>query len=140
MIKKFNNFKINETFTNDIITLCCVDLYDIGFDLVSFSGTVDSLILEKNISSNEKPSDIRTVVLTGNNFELIDTRASITELNSEYKELIEIISDSGSKLKYYSDNTRDEQQITIIVHNSDIIDPFTFETIFKTRITIMYFL
>ncbi len=146
----------NEAVTQDNIELCCVDLFDDGFELRSHSQTgVTTVQLMKNIISlPEGRSNVHDVIdkhssnyrqgkitISGKNFDHITTDSN-RDLTDKENKLISRVSDTANLLRHYSttkDNSLD--RIDIMIIHRGIQDPMTFQyTKFITQINIIFYL
>ena len=160
----------NEAVTQDDIELCCVDLFDDGFELKGFIKTGGAIILlRKTIISDmpewngEQGTDVRgeimweehlskyqpcNISIKGNSFEQVsvDSRAKFRNgqlpFTDEENKLISQVSDIASVLSHYSGETlRNEKMVEIKISSDPRQNPMNFQyDKYVTNIDIIFYL
>lgn len=154
----------NEAIEQDNIDLCCVDLYDDGFQLLGYNKTGNTLItLQKKIVSQldqwngHTGTDTRagvmwddlskyqpgTITITGDNFDKIETsfrqtcgwdRTKPLPFTDEENKLISQVTNAASILSHYSDTEVKRKRVEIQI--ARLIGPLRY----LTQIEITFFL
>jgi hypothetical protein len=158
----------NEAVTQDTIELCCVDLFDDGFELkgkssgaktiVQFQKIITSNLEEENFSDNlsaiigEHLKSYRpgTITISGKDFDKITTkeRGSGLSFNSiDYtftdieNELIDKVSNSANLLSHFSDSKGPSDCVYITINSSALQNPMNFQyERYRTIIDITFYL
>jgi len=149
----------NEAVTQDNIELCCVDLFDDGFELKGFTKTGGTIIqLVKDITSSlldnqsnivvidEHTKNYRqgTISISGRNFDRVVTSERPSDLPFTDKEnkLISQVSDTANLLRHYSDtNGNGLDRVVIKITSRGLQNPMNFEyTRYSTQINILFYL
>lgn len=157
---EFKDQSITESVTQDDIELCCVDLFDDGFELVSFEEDT-KIVIRKIITSNfgssytdsitsvigehlEKYKD-RAVYLSGSNFDHISkltiNRNVQVDFTAEEQELIDKVANVAILLNHFNKNKEAANRVYIDINNRGIQNPMNFQyERFQTQIEITFYL
>ena len=156
----------NEAVTQDNIELCCVDLFDDGFELKGFTKTGGTIIqLVRDITSSlpdnresgthfgqsnivvidEHTKNYRqgTITISGRNFDHVITSERSRDLPFTDKEnkLISQVSDAANLLRHYSDTKGSGDRVVIEITSRGLQNPMNFEyTRYLTQINILFYL
>lgn len=149
----------NEAVTQDNIELCCVDLFDDGFELKGFTKTGGTIIqLVKDITSSlpdgqsnivvidEHTKNYRqgTISISGRNFDRVVTSERSKDLPFTDKEnkLISQVSDTANLLRHYSDTRGNgHDRVVIKITSRGLQSPMNFEyTRYITQINILFYI
>ena len=165
----FKEQSITEAVDNDTIDLCCVDLYDQGFELKGYKYNLISL--QKQIVSDmpewdgTQGTDVRgdimwkehlskyqpcNITIKGKNFNQVsvDSRAKCVwdrtkqlPFTEEEKELVSKVSDIASILSHYNGTERKEKLVEININSRPSQNPVNFQyEKYLTRIDITFYL
>lgn len=165
----FKEQSITEAVDNDTIDLCCVDLYDQGFELKGYKYNLISL--QKQIVSDmpewdgTQGKDVRgdimwkehlskyqpcNITIKGKNFNQVsvDSRAKCVwdrtkqlPFTEEEKELVSKVSDIASILSHYNGTERKEKLVEININSRPSQNPVNFQyEKYLTRIDIKFYL
>jgi hypothetical protein len=157
---EFKDQSITESVTQDDIELCCVDLFDDGFELVSFEEDT-KIVIRKIITSNfgssyadsitsvigehlEKYKD-RAVYLSGSNFDHISklpiNRNVQVDFTAEEQELIDKVANVAILLNHFNKNKEAANRVYIDINNRGIQNPMNFQyERFQTQIEVTFYL
>lgn len=148
----------NEAVTQDDIELCCVDLFDDGFELKGYNKTGKTIIqLVKNITSSlpddqsnivvidEHSKNYRqgTITISGRNFDHVITTERSRDLpfTENENKLISQVSDAANLLRHYSSTNGSVDRVVITTTSRGIQNPMNFEyTRYSTQINILFYL
>ena len=148
----------NEAVTQDDIELCCVDLFDDGFELKGYNKTGKTIIqLVKNITSSlpddqsnivvidEHSKNYRqgTITISGRNFDHVITTERSRDLpfTENENKLISQVSDTANLLRHYSSTNGSVDRVVITTTSRGIQNPMNFEyTRYSTQINILFYL
>ena len=148
----------NEAVTQDDIELCCVDLFDDGFELKGYNKTGKTIIqLVKNITSSlpddqsnivvidEHSKNYRqgTITISGRNFDHVITTERSRDLpfTENENKLISQVSDAANLLRHYSNTNGSVDRVVITTTSRGIQNPMNFEyTRYSTQINILFYL
>jgi hypothetical protein len=153
----------NESITQDNIELCCVDLFDDGFELRGYNKTGKTIIqLVKDITSSLSDDQSNIVVIdehtknyrqgkitiSGRNFDHVITSERSRDLPFTYKEnkLISQVSDAANLLRHYNNNGSDYtlggfDRVVITIVNRGLQNPYNFQyERYITQINILFYL
>jgi hypothetical protein len=152
----------NESITQDNIELCCVDLFDDGFELRGYNKTGKTIIqLVKDITSSlsddqyiavidEHSKNYRqgTITISGRNFDHVITSERPKDLPFTDKEnkLISQVSDAANLLRHYNTNGSDYtwggfDRVVITIVNRGVQNPMNFQyERYITQINILFYL
>jgi hypothetical protein len=147
----------NESITQDNIELCCVDLFDDGFELRGYNETGKTIIqLVKDITSSlsddqyiavfdEHSKNYRqgTITISGRNFDHVITTERDRNLPFTDKEnkLISQVSDAANLLSHYSSTKGSGDRVVITIVNRGLQNPYNFQyERYITQINILFYL
>jgi hypothetical protein len=153
----------NEAVTQDDIELCCVDLFDDGFELNGYNKTGKTIIqLVKNITSSlpddqsnivvvdEHSKNYRqgTITISGRNFDHVITKERSSDLpfTENENKLISQVSDAANLLRHYNNNGSDYtlggfDRVVITIVNRGLQNPYNFQyERYITQINILFYL
>jgi hypothetical protein len=148
----------NEAVSQDTIELCCVDLFDDGFELKGYNKTGKTIVqLVKDIISSlpdnqsnivvidEHTKNYRqgTITISGKNFDNVITTERDRNLPFTDKEnkLISQVSDVANLLSHYSSTKGSVDRVVIIITNRGLQNPMNFEyERYMTQINILFYL
>jgi hypothetical protein len=147
----------NESITQDNIELCCVDLFDDGFELRGYNETGKTIIqLVKDITSSlsddqyiavfdEHSKNYRqgTITISGRNFDHVITTERDRNLPFTDKEnkLISQVSDAANLLSHYSSTKGSVDRVVITIVNRGLQNPYNFQyERYITQINILFYL
>jgi len=147
----------NEAVTHDNIELCCVDLFDDGFELRGYNETGKTIIqLVKDITSSlsddqyiavfdEHSKNYRqgTITISGRNFDHVITSERPKDLPFTDKEnkLISQVSDAANLLRHYSSTKGSGDRVVITIVNRGLQNPYNFQyERYITQINILFYL
>jgi hypothetical protein len=147
----------NESITQDNIELCCVDLFDDGFELRGYNETGKTIIqLVKDITSSlsddqyiavfdEHSKNYRqgTITISGRNFDHVITSERPKDLPFTDKEnkLISQVSDAANLLSHYSSTKCSGDRVVITIVNRGLQNPYNFQyERYITQINILFYL
>jgi hypothetical protein len=165
---EFKDQSITESVTQDDIELCCVDLFDDGFELVSFeedtflsSDNINSkVVMRKIISSNfdfdqydftsvvnqhlDKYKD-RSITISGRNFDQISNNYigshNYEAFTTEEQELIHKVTDVAILLSHFSKTREAANRVNISITNRGVQNPMNFQyERYQTQIEITFYL
>jgi len=148
----------NEAVSQDTIELCCVDLFDDGFELKGYDKTDKTIVqLVKDITSSlpDNQSNIvvidehvknyrqGTITITGKNFDNVTTTERDRNLPFTDKEnkLISQVSDAANLLSHYSSTKGiGRDRVVIIITHKGLQNPMNFKyERFITQINILFY-
>jgi hypothetical protein len=147
----------NESITQDNIELCCVDLFDDGFELKGYNKTGKTIVqLVKDITSSlsddqyiavfdEHSKNYRqgTITISGRNFDHVITTERDRNLPFTDKEnkLISQVSDAANLLSHYSSTKGSVDRVVITIVNRGLQNPYNFQyERYITQINILFYL
>ena len=147
----------NESITQDNIELCCVDLFDDGFELRGYNETGKTIVqLVKDITSSlsddqyiavfdEHSKNYRqgTITISGRNFDHVITSERPKDLPFTDKEnkLISQVSDAANLLSHYSSTKGSGDRVVITIVNRGLQNPYNFQyERYITQINILFYL
>ena len=148
----------NEAVSQDNIELCCVDLFDDGFELRGYNKTGKTIIqLVKNITSSlpddqsnivvidEHSKNYRqgTITISGRNFDHVITTERPRDLpfTENENKLISQVSDAANLLRHYSSTNGNVDRVAITTTSRGIQNPFNFQyEKYSTQINITFYL
>jgi hypothetical protein len=148
----------NEAVTQDDIELCCVDLFDDGFELNGYNKTGKTIIqLVKNITSSlpddqsnivvvdEHSKNYRqgTITISGRNFDHVITKERSSDLpfTENENKLISQVSDAANLLRHYSSTNGGTDRVVITITSRGIQNPMNFEyERYLTQINILFYI
>lgn len=148
----------NEAVTQDDIELCCVDLFDDGFELSGYNKTGKTIIqLVKNITSSlpDDQSNIvvidehlknyrqGTITISGRNFDHVITTERSRDLpfTENENKLISQVSDTANLLRHYSSTNGIGDRVVITIVNRGLQNPMNFQyERYITQINILFYL
>lgn len=149
----------NEAVTQDNIELCCVDLFDDGFELKGYNKTGKTIVqLVKDITSSlpdnhlldlvvidEHLKNYRqgTITISGRNFDHVITTERSRDLpfTENENKLISQVSDTANLLRHYSSTNGIGDRVVITIVNRGLQNPMNFQyERYITQINILFYL
>ena len=148
----------NESVTQDDIELCCVDLFDDGFELNGYNKTGKTIIqLVKDITSSlpddqsnivvidEHTKNYRqgTITISGRNFNhvIASERSRDLPFTDKENKLISQVSDAANLLRHYSGTKGSGDRVVITIVNRGLQNPYNFQyERYITQINILFYL